>query len=265
LSDVLYLIIYYVIGYRKKIVFKNLYNSFPEKSSDEIKDITKKYYRHLCDFFIEAIKTINITKKQLDRRFRYINPEVINELYNKKKDITLISGHYANWEWGATMPMFVKHTVLVIYLPLQNKISNKLINKLRSKFGIKPAAMHEIYKEILKHKERGEHTITWFLGDQRPPKRSKYWTKFMNQETAIYLGAEKIAQKLNHAVFFLDTQKIRRGYYEISFIPLFNNSKDTNEYEITEAHVRILEERIKEKPEFWLWSHNRWKHKRKIV
>lgn len=264
LSDFIYILLFYVVRYRRKVILKNLRNAFPEKPSSEIVKITKSFYHHLADFFIETLKAIHLPERKMRKHMVIKNPELLQELYDQGKDVVLISGHYGNWEWGNILSVYTRHSPLVIYMPLRNKTSDVIINRLRSKFGLIMVPMKDIYKEILRRKEKGEKVLTWFLGDQRPPKNAKYWTTFLNQDTAIYLGSEKIARKLNQAVVFMDIQKRKRGFYEMEFSLLFRDTKGTNEYEITEGHVRKLEEIIRKRPDFWLWSHNRWKHK-KIV
>lgn len=262
ISDLFSILLQYIIGYRKKITYNNLTRSFPDKSEKEIRSIMKKFYSHLCDFSIESLKTIHLTQKQLDKRFEYKNTEIFADLYNKKKDVALVSGHYGNWEWMANMPSKVKHKMLVIYRPLKVKFVDKMIFDNRSKFGTIMIPMKEIYKEILEYKEKKEQIIVWFLVDQRPPRRNKYWTKFLNQKTAFYTGFDKIAKKLDMAVVFMHIDKVRRGYYTVQFKKLYENTSGLPDHIITDKVIKTLEDSIVEKPEYWLWSHNRWKHKR---
>ena len=263
ISNILYFLAYYVVGYRKKVVVSNLKNAFPLKSNTEIKKITKSFYLHLCDNLIETAAMIHMPKKSFDKRFIFKNVDVINELYDKGKSICAVFGHYGNWDWYALLQFYVKHQVYAIYMPIKNKNIDKLVNNLRSKFGVK--MIHKAYaaKKILDMHNSGELFITFFISDQTPSKREiSYWTTFLNQDTAVFLGAEKIARKTNQAVVFFDIIKKKRGYYEIEFLKLFENSKDTRQYEITKAHLKCLEKRIIEKPEYWLWSHRRWKYKK---
>lgn len=262
ISDLFNILLQHVIGYRKKITYKNLVNAFPDKSEKEIKNILKKFYKHLCDFTIESLKTIHLTQKQLDKRIEYENPEIFADLYCKEKDVALVSGHYGNWEWIANLPSKVKHKLLILYRPLKVKSVDKIIFDNRSKFGTIMIPAKEIYREILKYKEKNKPIIVWFLIDQRPPRRNKYWTKFLNQDTAFYTGFDKIAKKLNMAVVFMHIDKVRRGYYNVQFKKLFEDTSDLPDYEITNSVIKTLEDTIVKKPEYWLWSHNRWKHKR---
>ncbi len=262
LSDILYFLLFYVFSYRKKVVFDNLTNAFPGKNKKEIKNIAKAFYRHFCDFVLESVKTIHISQKQNAKRFTFKNIEIFHELYKKNKNVVLVSGHYGNWEWMVSLPSKLEHKFLALYKPLRNKYFDKMIIKLRSKYATGMVAMNDTLKVILQHKMKKELIITWFLADQTPPKETRLWTTFLNQETPVFLGAEKIARKLNHAVVFMDIHKLRRGYYQAEFTLLFENAADTKEFEISKAHIKHLENTINKKPEYWLWSHRRWKHKR---
>lgn len=262
ISDIMFFFVYHIIGYRKKVVLDNLKNALPEKNEQERKQIARKFYRHLCDFFIESLKTIHISKKQLDKRFVYKNPGLINNLYKKDKHIILISGHYANWEWMINLPEKIQHTFLTVVKPLENRHANKIISNLRGKFGVVIIPMKDTLRALITHIKNNEKVMLWLLGDQRPPKHADYWTTFLNQEAAVFLGAEKMAKKFDAAVVFLDIKKVKRGHYEVQFIKLFENAKETERYEITETHTHTLENIIRKRPEYWLWSHKRWKHKK---
>jgi len=267
--NILYLISYlfsillqHVIGYRKNITYKNLVNAFPNKSEKEIKSIAKKFYNHLCDFSIESLKTIHLSQKQLDKRYKFENIEIFENLFNKNKDVALVSGHYGNWEWMVNFPEKIQYKFLVVYRPLKVKSVDKLIHDIRSKYGAIMIPARETYKEILKYKQNNQHVTLWSLVDQRPPRRNKYWTKFLNQDTPFYTGFEKIAMKLNMAVVFMSVKKVNRGYYNVQFEQLYENTSDLPDFEITNKVIKTLEDSIVKKPEYWLWSHNRWKHKR---
>jgi KDO2-lipid IV(A) lauroyltransferase len=262
ISDIFYILLRYIIGYRKKVTYKNLTSSFPDKTKKEIKNIAKKFYRHLCDFSIESLKTIHLSQKQIDTRYKFENIEIFTDLYARKKDVALVSGHYGNWEWMVNFPDKILYKFLVIYRPLKVKSVDKMIHDIRSKNGAIMIPVKETYKEILKFKQKNEHIIVWSLVDQRPPRRNKYWTNFLNQETPFYTGFEKIAIKLNMAVVFMTVNKIKRGYYNVQFKKLFEDTVDLPDFVITEKIIKILEDSIVSKPEYWLWSHNRWKHKR---
>ncbi len=265
-SDFLFLIIYYIARYRKRVVMMNLMNSFPEKSEDDIKTIAGKFYRHLCDNFIESFYVLNMSEKEIRKRYRYSNPELFRQLLDKDKSIILAMGHYGNWDWLCGLPFFCEQQVLAIYRPLSNKYFDELFNRIRSKFGVRLIQMKTAYREMLTAAQNHIPTITLFLTDQRPAKRSiHYWTTFLNQETPVLTGSETIARKLDQAVVFADIQKVRRGYYDVVLKLITDNPGQIKEFEITENHTRMLEEIIIRKPEYWLWSHKRWKHDRKRI
>ena len=244
----------------------NLKNSFPDKSDNEIKTIARNFYKHLCDNFIESIYVLNMSEKEIKKRYRYNNPELLRRLYDNNKSIILVIGHYGNWDWLCSLPLYIDHQVFAIYHPLSNKYFNELFNSIRKKFGVGLIQMNTSYREMLEASKNQILTVTLFLADQRPVWSSiRYWTTFLHQETPVLLGSELIAKKLDQAVVYLDVQKIRRGYYDVEFKLLYENPLQTKEYEITEAHTRMLENNITRKPEYWLWSHRRWKHNRKAV
>lgn len=265
-SDLSFLIVYYVAGYRKKVVRENLKNSFPEKSTAELRKIERKFYLHLCDSFIEWIYPLHHSAKQMAKYYKFKNPELINELYKEGKAVAGVLGHYGNWEYLSLLPKYVNHKIWAIHLPQNNKYFNNLINNLRSKYGVHMMTTHESFRKLYQEADKGEITLTYFLADQSPHRNKiRYWTTFLNQDTPVFLGAEQIAKKLDMAVVFFDIRKVKRGHYTVEFITLAKNPCEYAEYEITELHVRALERRIREEPEWWLWSHKRWKHKRQDV
>ncbi len=263
ISDFFYFIIYYLVRYRRRVVFTNLKNAFPEKSDREIHAIAKKFYHHLCDSFIESIYSINISAEEISKRYRFKNLEVIQPILNRNKSILMVCGHYGNWEWYNSMPLYVRQPVLAIYHPLRNSYFNELLIHIRRKFGVVMIPMKTSVKEMIAYSRKNISIISLFLADQRPVWSSiRYWTTFLNQETPVLQGSEIIAKKLDHSVVFMDIQKVQRGYYEIFFELISENPRETAENEITEAHTRILERIIRKEPAYWLWSHKRWKHKR---
>ncbi|MGD0341446.1 MAG: lysophospholipid acyltransferase family protein [Bacteroidales bacterium] len=263
LSDFIFLFIYYFPGYRRKIVRINLLNSFPGKNINEIIKIEKAFYHHFCDLFVETFKLIHMSDEELLNRMKMTNPELLGRLYDEGKDVTVVLGHYGNWEWLVCLSQYTKHQTVPIYKPLQNKHFDRLLYKIRSRYDSILAPMSEVIREVIKLRQKNIISLFAIITDQTPPKEDiKFWTKFLNQDTPVYLGAEKIASKYNMAVVFFNVQNVRRGYYTFTAELLFENSKGLPEHLITETHVRRLEELIREKPEQWLWSHRRWKHKK---
>jgi KDO2-lipid IV(A) lauroyltransferase len=263
ISDLLFYFVYYFPGYRKKVVAENLENAFPEKTKKELKEIEKKFYHHFCDLFIEISAITHMSKKELMKRIQFTDPGFLDKLYAEDRDIALIVGHYGNWEWITILPAFIKHKLVPIYKPLNNKYFDRFIFDLRSKFGSVPAAMSNVVREIIRNRKDNVRAIYGFVADQTPPRPDiKYWMRFLNQDTPVYLGVEKLSAKYDMAVVFFNVQKIKRGYYKIIPEILFRHPSGLPEYQITQTHVKRLEEIIIEKPEYWLWSHRRWKHKR---
>jgi len=263
IADFIYFILYKVLKYRKKVVIENLTHSFPEKSKDEILDITRKFFHHLSEIFVENIAIIRMSKKRFLSMVEFKNMDFLDDLYKKNKSVVGIIGHYANWEMLTAFSLYTKYKVLSVYKPLTNKFFDLEFFKMRQRFGELPVSMNDTFKTILKFHRANQLSILGLIADQRPPKgKGNYWTTFLNQETAIFLGPEKIAKKINAAVMYTHIDKIQRGKYQVEFTLLFENPNECPEYEITEKHVRMLEEKIRQKPELWLWSHKRWKYKR---
>jgi KDO2-lipid IV(A) lauroyltransferase len=264
-SDFLYLVLYYVVSYRRNVVATNLKNSFPEKTDKELKIIEKKFYRHLSDILIETFKSTHMTRANQKKRFTYSNLDIIDKLREGKRDIIAIMGHYNNWEWPTLLPYYLKYKTIIIYKPLQNKYFNRFINNHRSEHGIVLTPTSQVIREIINYRKKDINTLSVFISDQIPSKGDiKYWTTFLNQDTAVFTGAGKIASKYDMAVVFFHVQKVKRGYYNLNIELLFDHTEGLSEEVITEKHVRRLEEIIKEKPEYWIWSHRRWKHKKPV-
>jgi KDO2-lipid IV(A) lauroyltransferase len=193
---------------------------------------------------------------------KWINPEIFDELYNHNQNFALVSSHYNNWEMLNMLPAKVRHRCLVIFRPLKNKVAGRISAYTREKYGTIMIPMENIFKEALKSRSEGIPFMVWFLADQRPPRNSRFWTMFLNHETAFFEGTEKIAKKLGMAVVFLDVKKIRRGFYEVSLEKIFDNAATTAENEVTLKCVKKMEDEVLNAPEFWLWSHKRFKHSR---
>ncbi len=262
LSDIFYVVVYYLVGYRKKVVFENLKNAFPEKPKKEIQSIAQKYYRHFCDLTLETIKMSGMNSSNFSKRFTIANPELLNTYFEQGKSVILLTMHYNNWEWNTCMPPKLKHQMLGVYKPLHNGTFDSYLNTVRARFGFEMVQNAHILRRLLEAHKTGEKVITWLAGDQTPPFFHKFWITFLNQEAMFYPGAATLSQRFNLPVFFQKTIKTERGKYETSFELLFENPKEFSETEIIKKYVEKMEEVIGEKPEFYLWSHKRWKHKR---
>jgi KDO2-lipid IV(A) lauroyltransferase len=262
-SDIFYLLTYRLVGYRKKVVMDNLSRAFPDLGHKAIKRTARGFYHHLCDLILEsAIAHFYSSKKALDK-ISYRNPELLDKFFLQGKQVLAVTAHYGNWEYLSTLPMVCKYPVSAIYKPLKNKYFDRMTRHNREKFGVEVVAMEKVARKLIAHHRDGEPVLTIFLSDQRPMLHTvQYWTKFLGQDTPLFLGTEKLAHKLDAAVVFLKIRKLRRGRYEVEVVPVCDDPKGMKPFEITERHVRILEDLIREAPDYWLWSHRRWKHSR---
>lgn len=265
LSSPVYFFLYYFPGYRRDVVRTNLVNSFPEKSSDEIAGIEKRFYRHLADIFLETLRGGYMSEKEIRRRFRVVNPELPESIIASGRDVLAVGGHYNNWEWMIATPLYLNVRTLIIYKPLSNKRFDSLIFNIRSRFGVILTPMSNIVREIINSRKEGIHSMSVFIADQSPRRSEiQYRTTFMGQDTPVYLGSEKISLKYDMAILFMNVRKVKRGHYELTFEELFKETAGLPEYAVTEAHVKRLEEIIREKPEYWIWTHRRWKHGKEV-
>ncbi len=259
-SDFLYILIR-IIGYRKEVIMENLKYSFPEKSEDEIIDIRNKFYHHFSDLFIETFKFQTMSDKQYKKRIVYENSEYINKMFDEGRDVLMAMGHYGNWEWVSTLQYEIKSQLCAIYSPMTNKVFDKYMQFLRTKTGEKVFTMKSSFRDVVSLKNKNQRYVLAMVADQTPGKPNiQYVTSFLNQNTPVHMGLEKMAKKLNDVVIFTRVDKVKRGHYKVTVVPMFENSKDTKEYEITDAVMNYVEGVISETPEYWLWSHKRWKH-----
>lgn len=263
ISDGFYLLIYYVIGYRKEVVFTNLRNSFPEKTKAEIIDIQKKFYRYFCDLILETFKTLTISENKMLEHCS-LHPDgkrLFDQLAEENKSVIVVMGHQGNWEWaGNTFSISCKHQLYVIYHPLANKYFNGLICRMRQRFGGKLIPMNQTFRDIVKN--RHDLTATAFIADQSPNPASAHWMNFLHQDTPVFMGTEKIAMKVKYPIVYVSLKRLTRGYYLGNAELLQSPPYLGNEGDITEIHTRKLESDIIAQPETWLWVHKRWKHKR---
>jgi len=255
--------LYYILPYRKRIVFRNIRRSFPEWEEKRVRKTARKFYLYFCQSFIESLYTGVMSAEEYNKRYKFLNPEVCNNLFDQGKSVTLLMAHYGNWEWSQSMQLVLKHQTLPIYKPLHNKYIDQRVKKDRERFGAITIPMEKILRTLFEYEKQKKLSITYFIADQRPlMAKIQYWTKFLNQDTPVVMGPEKIAHKFNHAVVFLKVIPVKRGYYEVELVPMFDDLETVKDYEIIELYHKHLEEMIREKPEYWLWTHNRWKHKK---
>ena len=264
LSDLFYLILYYIIGYRKKVVRKNLKLAYPDKTEEERLDLEKKSYRHFVDIFFEMAKTFTVSKKELLKRYKFSNTELIDRLHKDGRSVIMMSSHYGNWEWVVGMPLSAKIDCYTSYTKIQNKNFEDLIKNSRSKFGMICLKSTEIIKGIVKNVKEQKQGLYLLVSDQSPQiQKNQYWTDFLNVKVPIFTGAEMISKKFDFAVVNMNTTKVKRGYYESEFELITDSPKELTKNEITNAYLRITEEHIYKQPNFYLWSHKRFKHKDK--
>lgn len=265
ISDLLFVVLYHVTRYRRKVVHENLKNSFPEKSDQERHDIERKYYRYLGDFIMETVKMISISAEDVQKRMKPTNPEIVDHYFKQGKSILAATGHYCNWEMAALSFGFLTHEKrIIIYKQQSNEVFNDFFNRNRSRFGSTMVSMKQTLRKMIEYKN--ELTFTVLVSDQTPPKtEANYFTNFLNQKTAVFLGIEKLTKVANCVVVFYKIELVKRGYYTYTLVPLVEHPELTEPYEITEAHVKFLEKIIKDEPQYWLWSHRRWKFKPESV
>ena len=260
-SDIIYLLVYYIIGYRKSTVRHNLEMAFPGLSNAERLKIEKDSYHHLCDMFLEMIKTLTISDKEISKRFTFSNLEVYNDLEKKGKSIALMLAHYASYEWVISMNHHIKFKGFAIYKKIANPHFDKLVRDIRSKFRATLITTKETIPTIQSNEKNHILGVYGFASDQSPKASKAYhWTTFMNIKTPVHTGAEMLAKRFDMNVIFLRVKKIKRGYYEAGFEVLSENSKSVPDYQITDHFLRLVEEQIHEFPAYYLWTHKRWKH-----
>jgi KDO2-lipid IV(A) lauroyltransferase len=260
-ADVVFVILYYIVGYRREVVQENLRNSFPEKTEAERKVIERKYFKYMADLMMETIKSVSMSEKQVRKRMIPTNPELVDHYFKQGKSIMAAAGHYCNWEMAClSFGFLTDERRVIVYKPQSNEVFTDFFNRTRSRFGATMISMRQTLRKMIEYKN--ELTFTVLATDQTPTLQdAKYFTTFLNQPTAVFLGIEKLTKVVNCVVIFYRIDLVKRGYYTYTFVPLVEEPEKTKPYEITEIHVKYLESLIREKPEYWLWSHRRWKIK----
>ena len=258
-SDFLNLVLFRMLGYREEIVLTNLRRSFPEKSSAEIQRIRKSFNRYFCDLIVESVKTLSISPASLSKRVHFQNKSLFEKYYEANQSLILVLGHLGNWElMGAAFAPLPYHKLFVIYHPLRNQIFDRLLYYMRTRLGNDLYPMKETFQGMVAN--RDQVTATAFIADQTPSPVNAYWTTFLHQDTPVYTGTERIAQKLGYPVIYMSTRMPKRGTYLIEAKVITDHPNETKPGEISEQHTRMLEQDILEQPEIWLWTHRRWKH-----
>lgn len=263
-SDLLYFVSFYLIGYRKKVVFSNLRLVFPDKTEKEIYKIAQDFYQHFADILMETVKAFSMDKKEVQKHYHIINPELLQNLGANNKSVILIGSHYANWEWMVQIASYIPHKSYGTYNKIMNPYFDKLVRNSRGKFGAYLVTTQDTIPTIIKNHEQHILSLYTLLSDQSPMvQKTVYWNKFMGIKVPIHIGAETLSKKYDLAVVYFSVDKIKRGYYEAKFTLLAENPRNFKDYEITDHFLKIVEDQIKQKPSLYFWSHRRWKHKDK--
>jgi KDO2-lipid IV(A) lauroyltransferase len=266
ISDTLYLLNYYIIGYRKKIVLDNLNLAFPEKNEKEIEKIRKGFFRHLTDFIVESIKSFTISEKEISKRMKYKNISLLEELAKNGKSIALVGIHQANWEWLTGLPLQIKDpSFYAAYTKVENKHFEKVVKMSRSKFGGTLYRTTDTIRNLHRNFVNKKQGIYILLSDQSPQvSKTHYWANFMGVKVPIHTGAEMLAKRYDMTFVCWTSRKIKRGYYEVEFELVTENPKEFKNFELTDKFLNITERNIKNQPEVYLWSHKRFKHRNKV-
>lgn len=265
LSDVAFIFVYHIARYRRKIVRRNLRNSFPEKSLFDILLIERRFYRFFCDYIVETLKLLTISPAKMRRHMTMSGTDALEKSLEHHNLCFIYLGHYCNWEYVATLPLWVSKDVhcAQLYSPLHGHFSDRLFYEIRTRFGGENIAKKDTFRRLVTLQREQRKTIVGFISDQTPRRINIHdWVDFLCQDTPVFTGAERLSKKLDAAVFYCDMQRIKRGYYHCTFRFMSDNPKAHPNYEITETYMKMLQDTIRKNPPYWLWSHNRWKHKR---
>ncbi|OXA99398.1 lipid A biosynthesis acyltransferase [Flavobacterium oncorhynchi] len=262
LSDCIYFLIYYVVGYRRKVVKENLALTLPHLSDEERKKIEKKFYQHMCDMFLEMIKTMSISPEEMEKRFKVTNLDLVQEYAEKGKSVILVASHYASYEWLLTINRKIAFQGVAVYKKVANPYFDKLVRKIRSKYDTELVETKKAIPTMAQNQRDGILSMYGLASDQSPKlDRIFHSMKFMGIEVPVHTGAEMLAKKYDLSVVFVKVNKIARGYYEATFVSLADNPNDYENFEITEKYLKEVEKQIYEAPEYYLWTHKRWKHR----
>ncbi len=269
-SDILYLIIAHVVRYRHRVVWKNLSTSYPDKSEQELKKLQRQFYRHMCDLVAETIKYTTISDKNIMRRMTFKGSEQVAEILNGGQSVALLLGHYGNWEWVSSLVLWlrplVNENVIMgqIYHPLENKVFNRVVLKTRGRMGSDSVAKNDTLRWILGNKRDGHPTILGYINDQVPKwENIHHWLTFLNhKDTPVFTGIERIVHSQNQAAVYVDVKHVGRGRYECEYHVITCHPEQMGEFELTNIYFQLMEQTINRAPQYWLWSHNRWKRTR---
>jgi KDO2-lipid IV(A) lauroyltransferase len=262
LSDGLYLLVYHLLHYRIKVVRKNITDSFPEKNEEQLRQIERDFYHWFCDYLVETVKLLTISKKELKRRMVFKGTELVDEIVAGGQSCAVYLGHYCNWEWITSLPLWVtpKAQCGQIYHVLENSEFDRLFLNLRQRMGAVCIPMAETLRRLAEYRQKKQPVVIGYISDQVPFWNNiHHWLDFLNHDTPVLTGTERLARSAGHAVLYIDVERPRRGYYVAEFKLIEKDPKQTKDYELTDAYFRMLEASINRAPQYWLWTHNRWK------
>lgn len=263
-SDLIFVLVFYLVRYRRKVVQANLNLALPLKNKAEINKIEREFYRHMCDVFLEAIKTMKIGEEELTDRYKVINPEILTEVEQERSIMVLIP-HYGNWEWSIVVNPMLKTPGYAVYQEIGNPYFDAWIKRIRAKWNTILIRQKEMVRTILRNQDDGVKAVYGVVSDQSPQRhRTKYWRKFMGVNVPVFDSPELLARKFGLAVVFAKISKLKRGYYQLEFVPITNDGSLTKAHEITDRFFKLTEESILQAPSYYLWTHRRWKHSDKV-
>lgn len=265
LGDLMYVLAYKVVGYRLKVVRSNLASSFPEKSEEELRQIERGFYHCLCDYFAEALKTMTMSEKQIRQRMVFKGVDTVNACVADGQSCVLYLGHLFNWEWVTSLPLWLRKEAYggQLYHALESPVFDRLFLHLRQRWNSECIALVDILRKTVENKRANRPSVIGYIGDQVPHWNNiHHWCWFLNHDTPVMTGAERIAVKNDQAIFYTDIKRVKRGYYEAEFKLITRRPKELKEFESVDIYFQMLEQNIRRQPELWLWSHNRWKRTR---
>ena len=262
-SDFMYLIIYYIVGYRKTVARKNIEQSFPEKSKKELRRIERRFFQFFCDMFVETFYEMHMSEKEVLKRMDSGNINLILEQYAKGKSVMLMTAHYGNWEWASVFALLLPEDMPIfnVYKRLNNKKFDSFMLEIRTKFKGNSVEIHNLLRTMVNVRKEVKVSAYAMISDQSPwVGNINHWITFLNQDTPVITGTEQLAKKFDYPVFYVHIHRVKRGYYKFEYIPVALEPRLTSEFEISNKYMEILEKKIQAAPEYWLWTHNRWKH-----
>ena len=267
LSDVLFFIVFYVLHYRRRTVWLNIVTSFPEREVEEHRDIERRFYRWFCEYLVESVKLMTMSREEIQKRMVFKGSEAVDQCVNDGQSCVIYLGHYCNWEWVTSLPFWISDKAQCgqIYHVLENKEFDNIFLRLRQRFGAICIPMAETLRRILQYKQKNQPVVIGYIADQVPHWNNiHHWCQSLHHDTPVLTGTERIAKKTGHAVFYLDINRVKRGYYEAEFRLITREPEKYADYELTDIYFRMLEQSIRRNPSYWLWTHNRWKRTHEV-